>query len=67
MPHIIEVLEIIDSGQRTGRWQLTLRSDGNKPYGLCTHVHNSYDEAWNCLDAWAAAKKLSPKSRGDSF
>ncbi|WP_104907147.1 hypothetical protein [Nostoc sp. 'Lobaria pulmonaria (5183) cyanobiont'] len=54
---IVEVLEIIDSGQKTGRWRLTSRSNGNKPHGLCTHVHNSYDEAWNCVEAWQAAKK----------
>ncbi|MEH2287177.1 hypothetical protein [Nostoc sp.] len=56
----VEVLEIIDSeGERTGQWQLTVRREDNRPYGLCAHVHHSYDQAWNCIEAWTAAKKLS--------
>ncbi len=64
---IVEVLEIIDSAGKTGRWRLTARTGANKPHGLCTHVHNSYNEAWNCTEAWAAAKKLSTNSHGDSL
>ncbi|MEH1993033.1 hypothetical protein, partial [Nostoc sp.] len=46
-----------------GKWRLTTRVDGNKPQGLCTHRHDSYDEAWKCVEAWMMAKKLS----GDSI
>ncbi|MEH2461141.1 hypothetical protein [Nostoc sp.] len=62
---IIEVLELIDSQeQKTGHWQLTVKSsEQSNPQGLCNHLHNSYAEAWNCLEAWTAAKKLS----GDSW
>lgn len=61
---IVQVLELLSPlGQKTGKWRLTLRSsEKSNPRGLCTHVHDSYEDAWNCLEAWAAAKKLS----GDS-
>ena len=60
---ILEVLEIVDEkGRLTGKWRLTVRRDGNQPHGLCTHVHHSYDQAWNCIEAWQAAKQFS----GDS-
>ncbi|MEH2371760.1 hypothetical protein [Nostoc sp.] len=62
---IIEVLELLDpEGNNSGKWRLTIRSDEKpNPCALCTHTHDSYEEAWNCLEAWAAAKKLS----GDSI
>ncbi|MEH1917827.1 MAG: hypothetical protein V7L10_26425, partial [Nostoc sp.] len=64
MPYIVEVLEIVNSqGSGIGKWRLTTRVDGNKPQGLCTHRHDSYDEAWKCVEAWMMAKKLS----GDSW
>ncbi|MEH2270315.1 MAG: hypothetical protein V7K68_18040 [Nostoc sp.] len=55
---IVEVLEITLQGQKTGQWRLTARFHGSQPHGLCTHVHNSYESAWNCLEAWGAAKRL---------
>lgn len=62
---IIEVLELLDSqGQKTGKWRLTVRSgEKTNPRGLCTHVHDFYLDAWNCIEAWEAAKKIS----GDSY
>ena len=62
---IIEVLQIVDQqGQKLERWRLTTRnSEKSKPCGLCVCIHNSYESAWNCIDAWSAAKKLS----GDSL
>ena len=64
MPRITEVLQILNSqGRGIGKWQLTTRVDENSnPQGLCNHLHDSFDQAWNCLEAWSAAKKLS----GDS-
>ncbi|MEH2242362.1 hypothetical protein [Nostoc sp.] len=61
---IIEVLELLNlQGQKTGKWRLTIRSgEKTNPCGLCTHIHNSYQEAWNCIEAWEEAKKLT----GDS-
>ncbi|MEH1847710.1 MAG: hypothetical protein V7L25_22700 [Nostoc sp.] len=65
---IIQVLEILDlQGQKTGHWQLTIRSvEKSNPQGLCNHLHTSYVDAWNCVEAWKAAVKLSGKSHGDS-
>ncbi|WP_334954686.1 hypothetical protein [Nostoc sp.] len=64
MPYIVEVLEIVNSqGSGIGKWRLTTRVDGSKPQGLCTHRHDSEDEAWKCVEAWMMAKKLS----GDSL
>lgn len=62
---IIEVLQIVNSqGKRMEYWELTARATENsKASGLCNHLHNSYEEAWNCVEAWKAAKKLS----GDSL
>ncbi|MEI1375991.1 hypothetical protein PQG02_06975 [Nostoc sp. UHCC 0926] len=62
---IIQVLQLIDSqGQKTGHWQLTSRlSEKSNPQGMCNHLHNSYVEAWNCVDAWKEAIKF----RGDSL
>lgn len=58
MLRILEVLQIVDSqGVGIGKWRLTTRVDGSKPQGLCTHRHDSYDEAWNCVEAWIMAKK----------
>lgn len=64
MPRIIEVLEIVNSqGRGIDKWRLTARAKANStPQGLCTHQHYSYDEAWNCIEAWQMAKKVS----GDS-
>ncbi|MFN6484638.1 MULTISPECIES: hypothetical protein [unclassified Nostoc] len=62
MNFIVEVLQVVDQeGLLTGKWRLTVRTNA-KPYGLCTHVHDSYESAWNCTQAWQAAKKLT----GDS-
>ncbi|MEH1772977.1 hypothetical protein [Nostoc sp.] len=55
---IVEVLEITLQGQKTGQWRLTARFHSGQPHGLCTHVHHSYESAWNCLEAWGAAKRL---------
>lgn len=62
---IIQVLQLIDSqGQKTGHWQLTARtSEQSNAQGMCNHLHNSYVEAWNCVDAWKTVIKLS----GDSL
>ncbi|MHC5598767.1 MAG: hypothetical protein ACYTXC_22990 [Nostoc sp.] len=65
MPRIVEVLEIVNSqGSGIGKWRLTTRVDeSSKPQGLCTHRHDSYAEAWNCVEAWTMAKEVS----GDSL
>jgi len=62
---IIEVLELLNpQGQKTGNWRLTVRSaEKANASGLCNHLHNSYESAWNCTEAWSAAKKLT----GDSL
>ena len=63
MERITEVLEILSpQGQKTGMWQLTTRIGASKPHRLCTHVHHSYESAWNCMEAWAVAKKISRDS-----
>ncbi|MDF5736806.1 MAG: hypothetical protein PUQ00_14350 [Nostoc sp. S13] len=61
---IVEVLQLLDSQrQKTEYWRLTTRiGEKSNACGLCNHLHNSYVEAWNCTDAWKAAKKLT----GDS-
>ncbi|MEH2454482.1 hypothetical protein [Nostoc sp.] len=62
---IIQVLQLLDSeGRRTGYWRLTARtSEESNSHALCGHLHNSYKEAWDCVDAWKEALKL----RGDSL
>ena len=62
---IIEVLELLNSeGQKSAKWGLTARAtEKSNASGLCNHLHNSYEEAWNCIEAWKAAKKLT----GDSL
>ncbi|MEH1905824.1 MAG: hypothetical protein V7L04_31715 [Nostoc sp.] len=68
---IIEVLQLLDlENKPIEQWQLTVRTDEHaNPHGLCTHVHDSYKSAWNCLEAWSLAKKLveGNKSHGDSL
>ena len=61
---IIEVLQLlVPLGQKTGNWRLTVReTEKSNAHGLCTHLHDSYESAWNCTEAWQAAKKLT----GDS-
>jgi len=57
---IIESLELVNSqGEKTGYWRLTIRSgEKGEVHGLCNHLHESHDEAWNCLEAWEHSKKL---------
>lgn len=62
---IIQVLQLIDSqGQKIGYWRLTARTnEKSNAQGMCNHLHSSYVEAWNCVDAWKTAIKLP----GDSL
>ncbi|MEH2392607.1 MAG: hypothetical protein V7K21_13455 [Nostoc sp.] len=62
---IIQVLQLIDSqGQKTGYWRLTARTcEKSDPQPMCNHLHSSYKEAWDCLEAWQKVLKLT----GDSL
>ena len=56
----IQVFQIADAqGKGTGKYRLTAKSDedGGGPYGLCEHEHDSIEEAQNCPQARAEAKK----------
>ena len=52
MPHI-EVREILDptSGEPTGTYRLAFIDDLGVVRGLCTHSHETRDEAAMCPDA----------------
>lgn len=56
----IQVLEIADNkGKGVGKWRLTAKSDedGGSPYGLCSHKHDTPQEAQQCLIAQQEAKR----------
>lgn len=56
----IRVLEIADKdGKGIGKFRLTATSDedGGGPYGLCSHLHDTKDDAYNCPDATQESRK----------
>ncbi len=57
---IVEVLQLVEQGNKIEYWRLTARAtERSNASGLCNHLHNSYEDAWNCAEAWQAAKNLS--------
>ena len=51
-------LEILKNGQKSGKYRLVARSDESGGiHGLCTHEHDTIEDASNCSQAREKSKE----------
>jgi len=65
MAEFYEILEISKNGAPTGKYRRTVRSDDPicQPKGLCSHEHDSIEEAANCPEGLQNIPRfMRPKS-----